>query len=76
MDKAIDEVNLSNVVHIRAHPRSHQQDTSFFIFEVHFTCTGEKGTCPSPWQLRAFTLVGKLSLCVSVGHICMITHQL
>ena len=61
MDKAIGEVNLLNVVHIRAHPRSHQQDTNLFSFEVHFTCAGgNKGICPSPWQLRAFTLVRKI----------------
>ena len=54
MDRAVAEVNLNSVMHIRAHPIGHQKDESFLYFEVHFTSIC-KGLYPSPWELRIQT---------------------
>ena len=56
MDKAIGQVNLDKVMHVRAHRIGYKNDESFYYFEVHFTTTGKVGF-PSPWELRSFTLV-------------------
>ena len=56
MDRAVDEVNLNNVMHIRAHPVGHRKDETFLYFEVHFTSIG-KGLYPSPWELRTSSVV-------------------
>ena len=57
MDKSIDEVDLNNVMHVRAHPIGFKNDRSYYYFEVHFTSVGKGPACPSPWELRAFSLV-------------------
>ena len=56
MDRTVDEVNLNNVMHIRAHPVGHRKDETFLYFEVHFTSIG-KGLYPSPWELRTSSVV-------------------
>lgn len=60
MDKSIDEVDLNKVMHVRAHPIGFKDDQSYYYFEVHFTSTG-RGPCPSPWELRTFSLVRDLT---------------
>lgn len=73
MDKAIGQVYLHKVMHVRAHPVGYKGDNSFLYFEVHFTTTG-KVVFPSPWELRAATLVRKYYLQASYPDLTHVFH--